>query len=69
VLLDLRLPGRGNNGLAGGKPALFFKQLVAVSLSSLCAFAFTYGMPWLMISAARASARPSQGGGSPWFGW
>ena len=38
----------GNNGLAGGNPAFFFKQVVAVALSSLWAFAFTYGMLWLI---------------------
>ena len=38
----------GANGLANGNPAFFFKQVVAVALSSLWAFAFTYGMLWLI---------------------
>ncbi len=38
----------GANGLFAGHPAFFFKQLVAVLLSTVWAFAFTYGMLWLI---------------------
>jgi Amt family ammonium transporter len=40
-------PG-GTNGLIGGNAAFFGKQLVAVALSSVWAFGFTYGMLWLI---------------------
>ena len=38
----------GVNGLLGGDPTFLFKELVAVLLSSVWAFAFTYGMLWLI---------------------
>jgi len=40
-------PG-GANGLIGGNPSFFLKQLVAIALSSIWAFCFTYGMLWLI---------------------
>jgi Amt family ammonium transporter len=38
----------GADGLLAGNPAFFFKQCVAVVLSSVWAFAFTLGMLWLI---------------------
>ena len=38
----------GTDGLFGGNPAFLVKQLVAVVLSSVWAFGFTYGMLWLI---------------------
>jgi len=38
----------GSDGLFGGNPAFLVKQLVAVVLSSVWAFGFTYGMLWLI---------------------
>ncbi|HWZ08967.1 MAG TPA: ammonium transporter [Bradyrhizobium sp.] len=38
----------GTDGLLCGNPAFLVKQLVAVALSSVWAFGFTYGMLWLI---------------------
>jgi Amt family ammonium transporter len=38
----------GTDGLLGGNPSFLVKQLVAVVLSSVWAFSFTYGMLWLI---------------------
>jgi len=38
----------GTDGLALGNPGFFGKQLVAAAVSSVWAFAFTYGMLWLI---------------------
>ena len=38
----------GTNGLLAGNPEFFVKQLVAVAISSVWAFGFTYGMLWLI---------------------
>jgi Amt family ammonium transporter len=38
----------GTDGLALGNPGFFVKQLVAAAVSSVWAFAFTYGMLWLI---------------------
>ena len=38
----------GTDGLVSGNGAFFMKQLVAAALSSVWAFAFTYGMLWLI---------------------
>jgi Amt family ammonium transporter len=38
----------GTDGLISGNGAFFFKQLVAVAISSGWAFVFTYGMLWLI---------------------
>ena len=38
----------GVNGLLGGDATFLFKQLVAVAVSSVWAFAFTWGMLWLI---------------------
>ena len=38
----------GTDGFFGGNPAFLAKQLVAVVLSSVWAFGFTYGMLWLI---------------------
>jgi Amt family ammonium transporter len=36
------------NGLLAGNPDFFVKQLVAVAISTVWAFGFTYGMLWLI---------------------
>ena len=38
----------GTNGLMFGNGAFFAKQVVSAALSSVWAFAFTYGMLWLI---------------------
>jgi Amt family ammonium transporter len=38
----------GTDGLIAGNSAFFFKQLVAVAISSVWAFGFTYAMLWLI---------------------
>ncbi|MBI5647191.1 MAG: ammonium transporter [Ignavibacteriae bacterium] len=38
----------GVEGLLGGNTSFFLKQLAAVAISSVWAFAFTYGMLWLI---------------------
>ena len=38
----------GTNGLIAGNSAFFVKQLVAMAISSVWAFGFTYGMLWLI---------------------
>ena len=38
----------GTDGLFGGNPGFLVKQLVAIILSSVWAFGFTYGMLWLI---------------------
>ena len=38
----------GTNGLLYGNPSFFVKQVVAVLFSSVWAFAFTYGMLWVI---------------------
>ncbi len=41
-------PAVHTNGLLMGNPSFFFKQLAAIAISSVWAFAFTYGMLWLI---------------------
>ncbi len=41
-------PGGGVDGLIAGNPSFFWKQVVAVLVSSVWAFGFTYGMLWLI---------------------
>ena len=41
-------PAVGTNGLLLGNSSFFVKQLVAIVFSSVWAFAFTYGMLWLI---------------------
>ena len=38
----------GTNGLLAGNPGFFVKELVAVAVSSVWAFSFTFGMLWLI---------------------
>jgi Amt family ammonium transporter len=40
--------GAGVDGLLMGNSSFFFVQLLAVVLSSIWAFSFTYGMLWLI---------------------
>src|SRR6185437_15491481 len=39
---------KGADGLFAGNPTFFFKQCAAVLISTVWAFAFTYGMLWLI---------------------
>ena len=41
-------PGTGVDGLLAGNSSFFWKQVVAVLVSSVWAFGFTYGMLWLI---------------------
>ena len=41
-------PAAGTDGLLAGNTTFFFKQVVAVLVSSVWAFGFTYGMLWLI---------------------
>jgi len=43
----------GANGLLAGDASFFFKQLAAVVISSVWAFAFTFGMLWLIDRVTR----------------
>ena len=38
----------GADGLLAGNPSFFVKQLVAIAISSVWAFCFTYAMLWLI---------------------
>ncbi|HWQ09274.1 MAG TPA: hypothetical protein VN436_09210, partial [Holophaga sp.] len=54
----------GADGLLQGNPAFFGKQLVAVAVSSVWAFGFTYGMLWLIdrITPVRVDAEQEERG-------
>jgi len=54
----------GVDGLLAGDPGFLGKQLVAVVFSSVWAFAFTYGMLWLIdrVTAVRVSAETEEAG-------
>jgi Amt family ammonium transporter len=41
-------PAVGTNGLVAGNSDFFLKQLVAIAVSSVWAFGFTYGMLWII---------------------
>jgi Amt family ammonium transporter len=48
VLATTSFNPAGTNGLLAGNPGFLVKELVAVVVSSVWAFAFTYGMLWLI---------------------
>ncbi|MDR3690015.1 MAG: ammonium transporter [Fimbriimonas sp.] len=48
VFASLEFNPKGADGLLAGNSTFFFKQLVAVVVSSVWAFGFTYGMLWLI---------------------
>ncbi len=48
----------GSNGLFFGGTAFFWKQVVAVSVCSLWAFVFTYGMLWLISRITQTKVDP-----------
>jgi Amt family ammonium transporter len=48
VFASLAFNPQGADGLAAGNSAFFVKQLAAIAISSVWAFAFTYGMLWLI---------------------
>ena len=41
-------PAVNTNGLLFGNPAFFGKQVIAIAISSVWAFGFTYGMLWII---------------------
>jgi ammonium transporter, Amt family len=49
----------GTDGLIAGNSAFFFKQLVAVAVSSIWAFAFTYGMLWAIDRVTPVKVQPA----------
>src|SRR6476660_9924746 len=48
VLATTAFNPNGANGLLAGNAEFFFKQVAAVVMSSIWAFAFTYGMLWII---------------------
>jgi Amt family ammonium transporter len=54
----------GTDGLMFGNGAFFVKQLVAAALSSVWAFAFTYGMLWLIdrVTLVKVDQAAEEGG-------
>ena len=54
----------GTDGLMAGHGEFFFKQLAAVAFSSLWAFAFTYGMLWLIdrVTPVKVDQAAQEGG-------
>jgi Amt family ammonium transporter len=50
----------GTNGLLAGNGSFFLKQLAAAVLSSVWAFAFTYGMLWLIDRVTPVHVAPGQ---------
>ena len=54
----------GANGLLAGNPTFLLKELAAVAISSAWAFAFTYGMLWLInrVTPVRVSAGIEESG-------
>ena len=54
----------GVDGLLMGNPSFFFKQCAAVAISSVWAFAFTYGMLWIIdrITPVRVSLAAEEKG-------
>ena len=54
----------GSDGLLAGNPAFFLKQLVAIAFSSIWAFAFTYGMLWLIdrVTPVKVEQAAEEGG-------
>ena len=53
----------GTDGLIAGNGAFFLKQLVAVAMSSVWAFAFTYGMLWLIDRVTPVKAESAEESG------
>lgn len=49
----------GTDGLLLGNPTFFVKQLVAIVLSSIWAFVFTYAMLWLIDRVTRVKVDPA----------
>jgi len=58
VLATTAFNPAGANGLLAGNPEFFFKQVAAVLMSTVWAFAFTYAMLWLIdrVTPVRVSA-------------
>jgi Amt family ammonium transporter len=46
-------PAVGTNGLLLGNSHFFGKQVIAIAISSVWAFTFTYGMLWLINKVTR----------------
>jgi Amt family ammonium transporter len=64
VLATTAFNPNGVDGLLAGDPGFFLKELAAVVLSSVWAFAFTYGMLWLIdrVTAVRVTAGVEEAG-------
>jgi Amt family ammonium transporter len=54
----------GANGLLGGNPSFFGKQLAAIAISSIWAFVFTYAMLWLIdrVTPVKVDQTTEEGG-------
>ena len=48
IFADISVNAAGTNGLLLGNASFFFKELVAILVSSIYAFAFTYAMLWII---------------------
>jgi Amt family ammonium transporter len=64
VLASTAFNPAGTNGLLAGNADFLVKQVAAVLLSTVWAFAFTYGMLWLIdrVTAVRVTAEVEEGG-------
>jgi Amt family ammonium transporter len=64
VFASVEFNPAGTNGLLAGGSAFFVKQLVAVVVSSVWAFGFTYGMLWLInkVTPVRVSEDAEEAG-------
>jgi Amt family ammonium transporter len=64
VLATTAFNPNGAQGLLAGNPEFFFKQVAAVLLSTIWAFAFTYAMLWLIdrVTPVRVTAGVEEAG-------
>jgi ammonium transporter, Amt family len=58
VLATTAFNPNGTDGLLAGNPTFFIKELAAVVLSSVWAFAFTFGMLWLIDRVTKVHVAP-----------
>ena len=58
VLATTTFNPNGTDGLLAGNPTFFIKELAAVVLSSVWAFAFTFGMLWLIDRVTKVHVAP-----------
>jgi len=64
VLATTAFNPNGADGLVAGNPEFFFKELAAVVMSTIWAFAFTYAMLWLIdrVTPVRVTPGVEEGG-------